>query len=312
MAAPKTKHLKHLSLFDLFIQYATEEQQVEFFFDIKWPQGFICPNCGHCHYTYYAARHIYECTECHHQTSLTSGTIMQDTKLPLLVWIFMIYLICDSSNGISALELSRKVGISVKSATLNSRKIKCAMMLRNTDYKLFNCAEHDEIYIGAPTKNGKRGLGTEKQLVYTQVGIENNCYPTFVKFTMGDRITTQAILEALVKNVQPGAKLITDGNKAYPGLEPTFVIEAQKNDYEKHPEHLLWLNTIVSNLKTFLQGTYHGIAKRYLILSLAEFEWRFNRRKIGKGKLKSGLRTVMAATPMTCKNLVEFFAIKSA
>lgn len=60
MAAPKTKHLNHLSLFDLFIQYATEEQQVEFFFDIKWPQGFICPNCEHCHYTYYAARHIYE------------------------------------------------------------------------------------------------------------------------------------------------------------------------------------------------------------------------------------------------------------
>lgn len=291
MPAPKTKHMKHLSILDLMQIYQTEEKQVEFFFKHKWPDGFVCPYCGHFHYTYCASRHVYECKHCHKQTTLLAGTIMQDTKLPLLKWILMLYLIGDSTNGISALELSRKVGISVNSATLNSRKIKYAMLERNKNYKLFNCVEHDEAYIGAPTQNGKRGTGTDKQLIYVDLGIENNCYPTFVKFNVGDKSTTQAILESLAKSVSLGAILETDGNKAYLGLEPMFILRAERNDYKNHPTHLKWLNTIVSNLKAFIQGTYHGIAKKYLILNLAEFEWRFNRRKIENGKLGAILRT---------------------
>lgn len=229
MPAPITKHLKHLSILDLNRLYATEEQQIEFFFYLKWPEGFICPKGAHIHSTYYAAHHIYECT-----------------KLPLFTWILMIYFICDSTNGISATELSRKVGISVKSATMNARKIKFATMQRNEQYQLFGCAEHDEIYIGAPSKNGKRGLGTDKQLVYTQVRIENNQYPTFVKFTMKEKSTTQAIVEALTKNIKPDSTLITDGNRSYVGLEPIYRVNTQKNDYINHPEHLRWLNIIVS------------------------------------------------------------------
>lgn len=94
---------KHLSLIDIFSIYSTEESQIQFFFDMKWSNGFICPSCGHIHFSYYSFKAIYECTRCHYQTSLKSGTIMQDSKLSLFQWILMFYLICDSTNGISAL-----------------------------------------------------------------------------------------------------------------------------------------------------------------------------------------------------------------
>lgn len=112
----------------------------------------------------------------------------------------MIYLICDSVNGISALELSHRVGIGYTSARLNSRKIKFAMMLRNIKYPMFEHEiEHDEILIGAPTRNGNRGLGTEKQIAYMNVGIENNVYPTFIRVLLAEDFKNEPIKKSLLK-----------------------------------------------------------------------------------------------------------------
>lgn len=102
--------------------FATKEAQVDFFFQFKWPDGFVCPVCGCPHYSFLSYRQIYECKRCHHQSSLKSGTILENSKLSLFQWILILYFICDSTTGISALELSRKVGIGVNSATLCARK----------------------------------------------------------------------------------------------------------------------------------------------------------------------------------------------
>lgn len=306
---PQNKNIsrKHVSLFDIFLNFITLESQIKFFFQFKWPNGFICPICG-CHkYICLKNRQEFVCKECHHQTSLTAGTIMQDTKLPLIKWIVMLYLLCDSKVGISALELSRKVGIGYTSARLNSRKIKFAMETRNEIYQLFECVEHDEIYLGAPTKNGKRGLDTDKQLIFTDIEIQNNEFPGHIKFKLGDKHTTKATLDALHINVEIGATLKTDGKTSYPGLSPDYHVEAEVNDYKNNPDHMKWLNTAVSNLKAFILGTYHGIAKKYLRFAVAEFEWRFNRRTSGTGALAAGMRTIMAAPVMTNRDLVALF-----
>ena len=229
---PQNKNIsrKHLSIFDIFNEYPTLQSQIDFFFHFKWPNGYICPKCGSRNYTFLSNRGEFECTHCHHQDFVTAGTILQDTKLPLQKWIFMLYLVCDSKTGISAAELGRKVGIGYTSARLNPRKIRFAMTLRNHLYLMEGLVEHDEIYIGAPSKNGKRGLGTDKQLVFMDLQIENNIYPKYVGFQLGEKQTTEATLEALRKNVKEGSILDTDGNKAYPGLEPVYQVKAQAND----------------------------------------------------------------------------------
>lgn len=307
---PQNKNIsrKHLSVLDIFEAFATKQAQIDFFFRYKWPTGFICPICGCREYYYLENRNEYLCKHCCHQTSLLAGTIMQDTKLPLIKWILMLYFLCDSKNGVSALELSRKVGIGYTSARLNSRKIKYAMEVRNDMYQLFECVEHDEVYLGAPTKNGKRGLGTDKQLIFTDIQILNNIYPGNLKFRLGESHTTIATLEALRKNVKEGATLKTDGKTSYPGLEPHYHVLAEVNDYKNNPDHMKWLNTVVSNLKSFIQGTYHGIEKKYLRFAVAEFEWRFNRRTRGTEILEAAMRTIMSAPVMTNHSLVSLFS----
>ena len=212
-----------------------------------------------------------------------------------------------SGKYISALELSRKVGIGVNSATLCARKVKFAMLLRNDLYRKFDVAEHDEIYIGAPSKNGKRGFGTDKQLVFVNVRIENNIYPTYLQLDMGEKHTTEATLASMRKCVERKALLKTDGKTSYPRLSEEYTIEAEVNDYMNRPDHLHWLNTITSNLKTFIQGTYHGIAKRYLCFSLSEFEWRFNRRSFGVKIMDVAMRTIISASVMKRTDLTELF-----
>ena len=120
-----------------------------------------------------------------------------------------LYFICDSTSGISALELSRKVGIGVNSATLCARKVKYAMMLRNNLYRLFDTVEHDEIYIGAPSKNGKRGLETDKQQIFINAGIENNIYPAYLRLDICEKHTTAETLKSLRCCVEPYTRLIS-------------------------------------------------------------------------------------------------------
>lgn len=307
MSQPKNRSRKHLSIPDLYSMFATKQVQVDFFFQFKWPDGFVCPVCGCTHYSFSSNRQIYECKRCHHQSSLKSGTILENSKLSLFQWILILYFICDSTTGISALELSRKVGIGVNSATLCARKVKFAMLLRNDLYRIFDVAEHDEIYIGAPSKNGKRGLGTDKQLVFVNVGIENNIYPTYLRLDMGEKHTTEATLASMRKCVESKALLKTDGKTSYPRLSEEYTVEAEVNDYVNRPDHLHWLNTITSNLKTFIQGTYHGIAKRYLCFSLSEFEWRFNRRSFGVKIMDAAMRTIMSAPVMKSTDLITYF-----
>ncbi|WP_461606184.1 transposase, partial [Aeromonas allosaccharophila] len=76
-------------------------------FDIRWPQGFQCPNCGHTHACKLKSRPVYQCNQCHQQTSLTAGTLFAYSKLPLSIWFLAIYLMTQEKNGVSALELSR-------------------------------------------------------------------------------------------------------------------------------------------------------------------------------------------------------------
>jgi len=89
----------------------------------RWPQGFICPECGHKKYCEIKGRKLYQCHRCHQQTSLTSGTIFAFTKLRLSLWFLGIYLITQSKQGTSSLHLSRSLGISYNAALRMKHKL---------------------------------------------------------------------------------------------------------------------------------------------------------------------------------------------
>lgn len=112
MSRNKVQFQKSMSIHSFIEKFGSEQQCREHLFALRWPNGFHCPYCGHDQYCQLKSRALYQCNQCHHQSSLVAGTLFEGTKLPLRLWFLAIYLITQEKNGISALELSRQLGIS--------------------------------------------------------------------------------------------------------------------------------------------------------------------------------------------------------
>ena len=107
-----------VSLPDFFARYGSEEQCVAALRAMRWPDGFCCPRCDcaqHC-VVGHGARRLFECQSCRQQTSLTAGTVLDSTKLPLRTWFLAIYLISQDKTGLSSLALMRHLGTSYPTA----------------------------------------------------------------------------------------------------------------------------------------------------------------------------------------------------
>ena len=96
---------------------------------LRWPKGFVCPACGGLKgWELYGKKFTWECAECGRQTSVTAGTVMHRSKLPLTTWFMAIHLVSSHSNGISALQLQAQLGLgSYKTAWLMLHKLRRAM-----------------------------------------------------------------------------------------------------------------------------------------------------------------------------------------
>ena len=159
MSKNKVQFQKGMSLNDFLALYGTEVQCDQALFAWRWPQGFVCPECGHDGHCV-LGRGLYQCHRCHRQTSLTAGTLFAGTKLPLTKWLLGIYLLTQSKNGISALEMSRQLGICYNSAWLMKHKLMQAMLEREQVRSLDGVIQMDDAYWGGRRRGYKRGRGT--------------------------------------------------------------------------------------------------------------------------------------------------------
>ena len=123
MAKNKVQFQKSMSIHQFISQLGTEEQCRKRLFDLRWPTGYRCEHCGGGKYCELKSRRLYQCNHCHHQSSLISGTLFSASKLPLNIWFLAIYLITQEINGISALELSRQIGLSYNAAWRMKHKL---------------------------------------------------------------------------------------------------------------------------------------------------------------------------------------------
>ncbi len=139
-----------VSMPEFFSRYGTEAQCAAALVALRWPQGFRCPRCASAeHYLVgHGARKLYQCQACRHQTSLTAGTVMECTKLPLTTWFLAIYLISQDKTGLSALALMRQLGTSYRTAWLVHQKLMKAMASRDSEQPLSGLVQVDDAYLG--------------------------------------------------------------------------------------------------------------------------------------------------------------------
>ena len=115
---------------------------------ISWPHGFQCPSRGFQKYSFVASRKLYHCSRCHHQVSATADTLFHATKIPLVKWFRANYLTAFDKGGISALRLSKHIGISWLTARHMLKKIRTAMGHRGSIYRIENLIEFDDTFAG--------------------------------------------------------------------------------------------------------------------------------------------------------------------
>lgn len=275
---PKRKRAKKLSFIQFQKRFGNEEQCREFLFQKRWPNGFVCPKCGWRHYCKLSDGRI-QCNHCHHQTSVTAGTVMHRTHTSLTKWFIAIYLMSQDKRGISAVQLQDMIGVAYNTALYMQSRIRAAMSERDDSYILVGEIEFDDAFFGGPSVGKKRGRGTEKAKVFVALSLNSNGKPRFVKMSVTKNIKQASVKRFAQSNIATGAIIHSDGYCSY---KPALTdYDHRPKVYDPNSGLLHWLHIIVSNAKAYILGTYHGLPKKNLNAFLAEFCFRFNRRYYG-------------------------------
>jgi transposase-like protein len=265
-----------------------------FLFERRWQGGFVCPRCGGERVAALKSRaHTYECLDCGRQTSITAGSVMHRSKLPLTVWFWAAHLMSTHSNGMSARQLADQLGLTYKTAWLLTQKLRRSMVDPDRE-PLEGVVEVDQAGIPFragdtffdPGNSGKILIAGAVEVIDRDTG---QAKPRRKKAkyldTLSGRIrlamiadNSAASIEAFVRaNVKRGTTLLTDGHASYHGL----------TDYRHDPRvvgkmaaHVVlpWVHRVFSLVKRWGLGTYHGLRRKHLDTYLNEFVFRYNRR----------------------------------
>ncbi|MCU7816359.1 MAG: IS1595 family transposase [Candidatus Thiodiazotropha sp. (ex Rostrolucina anterorostrata)] len=159
MSKNQVQFQKGISLTTFLKEYGTEEQCHSALYQWRWPNGFVCPECGHTECCEITSRQLSQCSRCHRQTSVISGTIFEATKLPLTTWFLGIYLLTQTKSGVSALGLRRQLGITYNATWRMKHKLMQVMKERDESQPVKGIIQMDDAYWGGEHRGGKRGRG---------------------------------------------------------------------------------------------------------------------------------------------------------
>lgn len=261
-------------------RFSTEETCLDYLFQLRWPNGYLCPRCGHTK-GWCVRWALIECASCSYQTSMTAGTIFHRTRKPLTMWFRLIWWVTSLKTGASALGMQRVLGLtSYETAWTWLHKLRRAMVRPGRD-RLSGRVEVDETYVGASEK-GLRGRKTEKKVLIVVAAQEDGKGTGRIRMSRIRDASASSLEPFIEESVEPGSVVHTDGWEGYAGLKKkgyqhqVTVLARQK---ESASELLPRVHHVVGLLKTWLAGTLHGaISHEHLDYYLDEFTFRFNRR----------------------------------
>jgi transposase-like protein len=279
----------------------TESEVREMFERIRWPETVTCAHCGSKGVTRLDGEAhrtgVFQCNECRSQFTVTVGTIMDRSKLPLKKWLVAFHLMCSSKKGISALQLQRQLGLgSYQTAWHMAHRIRLAMKegpLAGQLGENGGTVEVDETYIGGkPRKGGaasKRGRGTKRTPVLVLVDRNGKAHSQPIK-----SIDAKTLKGSIRELVDRSARICTDELASYTGIGQDFdgghsVVSHSKGEYSHDDVNTNAAESYFALLKRGMHGSFHHVSKHRLHRYCEEFSFRWNRRKDSDGE-----RTVAA------------------
>lgn len=272
----------------------TEDQARERLEAIRWANGVVCPHCGRVngHTKLKGKKHrpgVWKCNDgCAKQFSVTVGTVMEGSHLPIRTWLMAFAILCSSKKGVSALQLQRQLGLgSYRTAWHLCHRIRWAMSQNPLKGLLEGTIMVDETYVGGEPKNkhghqhnkGKGGRGTDKQPVVALVerGGRVRSWPIA-------NITAKTLQGAIRDHVSPTAAIQTDQLTSYRGVGKWFeggheTVNHARFEYARDDVSTNEVESYFALLKRGITGSFHSVSKTHLHRYCDEFSFRWNERK---------------------------------
>jgi transposase-like protein len=270
-------------------RFSSEDACREYLELVRWPDGFRCPRCGGAQTRKTGRTGLRECASCHHQATVTAGTIFEATRKPLELWLRAIWLITNQKNGVSAVSLQRQLGLErYETAWVWLHKLRRAMVRPGRD-QLSGIVEVDETYVGGE-EHGVRGRETlTKTLVLVAAQVDGGGIGRIRLGAVPDA-SGIPLLGFIEQAIAPGSVVRTDGWEGYRGVTAKgYVHEVVNIAQSGSPAHeaLPRVHRIAALLKRWWLGTHQGAIRAvHLDYYLDEFTFRFNRRTSqSRGKL---------------------------
>lgn len=285
-------------MFDLTNPIYTDPNKArEYLEATHWPQGPVCPHCGGVDNIKKLEGKstrpgVYKCNQCRKPFTVTVGTIFEDSKIPLNKWLLAFRLMASSKKGMSAHQLGRSLGITYKSAWFMAHRIREAMTQDNGPIGgSGSVVEADETYVGGKAANRAYGKPADKKIVLSLVERNGEVRSFHIA-----NVNAKTLRPLFVKNVHRVSFLATDDASRFVGIGREFKSHAAVNhskreyaadktvgglwDQASARVHTNTVENFFSIFKRDVIGTYHHISEAHMSRYTAEFDFRYNTRKI--------------------------------
>jgi len=265
-------------------RFASEEACRGYLASSRWPDGYRCPTCRHREALELPGRHLWRCRACGRDTSVTAGTVLHRTRIPLTHWFWAAYLVTSHTPGLSALQLQRHLGIArYETAWAMLHKLRRAMVRPDRE-PLHTEVEVDAASLGGPEAGlpGVTGRALENTaLVVAAVEVRGKASGR-IRLQVIPDASARSLTPFLRRHVEPGAVVRTDAWLGYAPLARMGYrhrVRARGEDPRRAGRLLPRVHRAFGNLQTWLRGTHHGVGHKHLQAYLDEFTFRFNRRR---------------------------------
>lgn len=298
---------------------------VDFVAEMRWPNGVVCPHCACERVSYLRSRRIWKCMakDCHKQFSVKTGSVFEDSPIPLRDWLAAVWLVVNCKNGISSYEIARHVGVTQKSGWFMLHRIRRA--LRHGSWTKIGGSgsevEVDEAFVGGKLKNMHKGRRARvKQLgeTYAAIGVPNRYSNKIAVMGMFDResrqvranvipnVRRETLQNEILNHIEHGSKVYTDQAPAYGSLLKDKYIHETVNHVEEYVRgqvHTNAMENFWSLMKRTLHGTYVAVEPFHLSRYVDEQVFRFNNRATKDNPLDDADRFMLAMSQIAGKRL---------
>ena len=293
------RKFKDMNLFSFTANFGSEEA-CRFHFKYERDKiGITCSKCGCTEHYWIKSRWSYECKSCRSRTSLRSGTIMQNSNLPFLVWYKAMFLLSATKKGFSSKEIQKQLGIKrYEPVWAMIHKLRKAMGNRDAKYTLEGMIEMDEGYFTVESSElekikGGRGRGaagkTNVAILAESTPLEEletgkkSSHCRYFKAKVLATHEKEEINEVVFDSLDEKCIVFSDKSTSYVDISDFIELHiTEKSDNQTTKETLRWVHITISNAKRSFLGNYHKIKGKYLQLYLNEFVYKLNRRYFGE------------------------------